>query len=105
MNAAESSTPVAPIGMPQGMVWNYRPSNGTEGDIHRQWTCGRCTVDHNTGWHDGEGDNSCPILMSSLSGPYDYPNPGPPEWGHDFESGEYVCTGFQGPCSCDEDGA
>lgn len=86
--------------------FGYRPSNGTDGAYFTAQTCARCTVDHDTGWHSPphfEGDESCPILLSTLCGPYDYPNEGPPEWGHDYETGESVCSGFRGPCECDED--
>ncbi len=50
-----------------------------------------------SGWHDEEpdGDESCPILFEALLG-----TGGPIEWGHDFETGEWVCTKFVGPCSC-----
>lgn len=85
------------------MVYGNRPSNGTEGDYQRAQTCNRCTVDHDGGWHDEvtEGDDSCPIILSALVGEHSYPNPeGPPEWGHDLETGEWVCTAFKGPCAC-----
>lgn len=85
------------------MEFGRRPSNGTEGDFQRAQTCARCTVDHDGGWHDVvcEGDESCPIIFDALVGDHSYPNPeGPPEWGNDLETGEWVCTGFKGPCAC-----
>lgn len=85
------------------ITYGVRPSNGTAGDCQRSWTCARCTVDHGGGWHDGAEGESCPIIMDALCGEHSYPNPeGPPQWGHDYDTGEWVCTEFQGPCSCEE---
>lgn len=86
------------------MRFGNRPSNGTEGDYQRAQTCARCTVDHVGGWHDdiGPQDDSCPILTAALIGEHSYgtDSPGPPEWGCDLDTGEWVCTAFEGPCSC-----
>lgn len=92
--------------MSDEMIWNYRPSNGTEGDMMRQQLCDRCTADHAGGWHDNpdDGVDSCEIILSAIAGPHSYPNPGPPQWGHNYETGESRCTAFVGPCSCDTSG-
>lgn len=85
------------------MRYGCRPSNGTEGDIQRSQTCAICTVDHDGGWHDDRDDgDSCPILMSALFGEHSYGSGsyGPPEWGNDLDTGEWVCTAFKGPCAC-----
>lgn len=85
--------------------WGRRPSNGTEGDIQRSWTCASCTIDHDHGWHSPDADDtigSCPILDDALFGEHSYPNPeGPPEWGQDRRSGRWVCSSYRGPCSCE----
>ena len=83
---------------------NYRPCNGTEGHYFMAQTWYRCTKDHQ--WHgeDAYGDESCPILLSSMVGEFAYPNElGPPEWSYDSEKGEFGCAGFEGPCACDRD--
>lgn len=86
------------------MTYGNRPSNGTEGDIMRAQLCDRCTVDHDGGWHtppDYEGPESCPIIIDSIVGEHSYPNEqGPPQWGYDPDTGEWVCTEFTGPCPC-----
>lgn len=92
------------------MSWepNYRPSNGTEGDMFRTGPMGclSCTVDHNEGWHTGNEDTgqSCPILMHAL-----LEHDGPDQWeqrrvpddkmrlGYRWET---RCTGWRGPCAC-----
>ena len=88
--------------------YGFRPSNGTEGDIMRSYTCARCVRDHDDGWHSPphfEGVASCPIIMDALSGEHSYPNPeGPPQW---WRGGPelYGCTEFEGPCPCDRSAA
>lgn len=81
--------------------YGFRPSNGTEGDIMRSYTCDRCVKDHD--WHldqDFRGD-SCPIIMDALSGEHSYPNDdGPPQWWVDSDEHQYGCTEFEGPCLC-----
>ena len=78
--------------------WGVRPSNGTMGDMMRAQTCDQCTVDH--GWHVHLGgkadqpDESCPIMLEGLCGE------SPKEWGHDYDTGRWVCGGFEGPCRC-----
>lgn len=80
---------------------NYRPGNGTEGDAFNAQCCERCVKDHD--WH-GPGESttdSCPIIMDSLSGEHSYPNElGPPQWSHDYSTGESRCSEFDGPCAC-----
>jgi hypothetical protein len=87
------------------IVYGIRPANGTDGMYQRAQTCDRCTVDHDGGWHDGRDDGeSCPIIYDALIGEHSYPNEeGPPEWGTDFDTGQWVCTKFVGPCPCDSD--
>jgi hypothetical protein len=84
------------------VIWrNYRPANGTEGEYMRAQTCGCCERDH--AWHENpdDGGDSCPILMDGLFGEHSYPNPdGPPEWSYSPDTGEYFCSGFEGPCVC-----
>jgi len=79
----------------------WRPANGTEGLIFKDWNCFRCTVDHDGGWHtapDFEGPSSCPILMDALQD-------GAKEWWVDvtgtYTVQAYGCDGFKGPCPCD----
>lgn len=83
---------------------NYRPCNGTEGHYFMAQTCYRCTKDHQ--WHgeDAHGDDTCPILLSSMAGEFAYPNElGPPEWWHNSETGESGCAAYDGPCACYRD--
>lgn len=81
--------------------FNFRPSNGTEGEIFRRYTCDHCVHDH--AWHNGEPEpwvDSCPIILDGLFGEHSYPNPdGPPQW---FAGGpeHYGCTEYEGPCEC-----
>lgn len=86
------------------MEFGVRPSNGTMGDLMRAQCCDRCTVDHDGGWHtapDFEGPESCPVFLDALVGEHSYPaEQGPPEWGYDLDTGEWVCTKFAGPCAC-----
>jgi hypothetical protein len=86
------------------ITFGWRPANGTEGAYQRAQTCAQCTVDHDGGWHDDSGDgDSCPIIMAAMFGEHSYgtDSPGPPEWGHDLDTGVWVCTAFAGPCSCE----
>lgn len=76
---------------------NYRPSNGTLGDMFRAGPmgCFSCTIDHNHGWHiSDDGDESCPILMASLTG--ESPN----EWQINHTTQQTRCTAWKGPCDC-----
>lgn len=81
----------------------YLPSNGTEGEIFRRYTCAVCVHDHE--WHrhdDGlrdEPDETCPVMMAALIA---YPNPGPEEWQEHYDTGEKRCTKFE-HCECRRD--
>ena len=94
-----SCAPVEP-GAEMRRIQPWRPGNGAEGSIFRDWNCDRCTVDHGDGWHtapDFEGLKSCPILLESL-------RDGAKEWWIDV-TGKYTvqaygCDGFKGPCVC-----
>jgi len=103
LRAAEPTPP--PTDNPD-IEWGQRPNNGTEGDIQRSYTCDRCQVDHpwhrfNAGLRE-QPDASCRIIMDALVGEHAYPNEeGPPEWGRNSVTGEWVCAKFKGPCRCD----
>lgn len=85
-----------------GFEQNYRPNNGTDGDCFNAQCCDRCMKDH--AWHADWPDapDSCPIIMDALSGEHAYPNElGPPQWSHNYETGESRCSEFEGPCDCE----
>ena len=61
----------------------YRPSNGTEGELFREWFCDRCARDVN---------NDCPIYVQTLIHDEDDPEY-PKEW-IIGEDGQPKCTAF-----------
>ena len=92
-----------PDSLPTEPKWtlNYRPSNGTEGDYFNMQCCHRCVKDHD--WHvePYQAGDSCPIILDALAGEHSYPNEdGPPQWSHNYETGESRCSEFEGPCAC-----
>jgi hypothetical protein len=89
----------------RGWVPGYLPSNGTEGDLFNIGPagCHSCSVDHDEGWHEGDGrDNaeSCPIMMAALLG-----EAAPTEWEAQRDGLAIKatrCTAWRGPCACTE---
>ena len=91
-----ADTPEAELEKTERTNWNFRPSNGTNGETFQSDWCDRCLLerpareDYEETLRNGGG---CAILLRTMAfdiGDENYPT----EWTYDRKTGEPKCTAF-----------